>query len=146
MKDVVFFTPNRGTRSAAEFILVALNTGGPPRFNKIDFKLIDVDESKCAMLYNTKYKVGHESLLSVETVQVAGDKGPQFYFVTVVRVQSLRGSVMSRTMIQVPEEQPRFPTLTDKWHGLARKHLGHMNNQDLWNHLLNVEKISRMPL
>lgn len=146
MKDVVFFTPNRGTESAAEFIFTALNTGGPQRFSKIDFRLIDKDKTKCAAVYNTTYKSGNENLLSVETLRINGEEGPRFFLMIVLRFQSIHGSILSRRMFPITKKQPRFPNLTDAWHTLVRKQLGHMTNQDLWNNLLNMRKLSRMPL
>jgi hypothetical protein len=146
MKDVVFFTPNKGMERAAEFILRALNTGGPQRFSKADFKLIDQNEEKCAAVYGTNYKTGHESLIAVETVRLTAEEEPKFFLMVVVRTQSLRGSVKSSTMIEVPEKYPRFPEISDAWQEKVRQQLGHKTLQDVWNHLLNVEKISRMPL
>lgn len=146
MKDVVFNTPNRGLKSAAEFIFAALNYGGPPRFSKIRFDLLHEDEAKCAALYDTKHKAGNENLISVETMQVCGDISPEFFLRTVVRTRSLRGSIKSHTMIPIPEKEKRFPEITEAWQEKLQRLLGHMTRQDLWNHLLDAEKLRRMPL
>lgn len=146
MKDVVFFTPNKGLRGAAEFISTALNCGGPPRFNRIEFKLLSEDETECARQYDTKYRAGHQSLFSIETMQVCGDSEQEFYLRTTVRTESLRGSVKSSTMVSIPEKEVRFPKITEAWQERMRQKLGHRTLQDLWNHLLDTDKIRRMPL
>lgn len=146
MKDVVFFTPNPGMESAVEFISTALNCGGPPRFNTVDFKLLSEDPGKCATMYDTKYKASNENLLSIETMQVCGDEETLFFLRVTIRTESLRGSIKSHTMVRIPDKEIRFPEITSAWQKAMAKNLGHRTSQDLWDHLLNVEKIRRMPL
>lgn len=148
MKDVVFFTPNRGLESAIEFISNALNYGGPPRFSLIKFDLIDKDKDGAVRMntFDTSFRAGHQSLFSVEAVQVCGDEGDRFFLRTTVRTQSLRGSIKSSAMIPIPEKQARFPEITGEWQEEMRQKLGHQTLQDLWNQLLDVDKIRRMPL
>lgn len=139
MKDVVFFSPNPGIESATEFILSALNYGGPPRFGRIKFATISGDT------YSTRYKAGNESVIALEVVQLSGEEELEFIMMVTVRVQSLRGSIKTRYSLSVPA-MDRFPAINETWTQEMREHLKHVKDEDLWFHLLDVERLRRTPL
>lgn len=140
MKNVVFFTPNQGMESAAEFIFTTLNTGGPQRFNKIDFGLIDENA------YDTHYRAGTEDLFVIETKQVIGEKNPEFFLVLTLRIRSFNRSSTVNTFVPLSKKGPRFPTPSGKWQEKMRVEFGHGTTQDLWDNLLQLRKIRRIPL
>lgn len=139
MKVVTFFSPNEGISSATKLILSALNYGGPPRFERIKFVTVRGNT------YSTRYKAGNESILALEVVQMPGDAGLEFVMMATVRVQSLRGSVKTRYCLQVPPME-RFPAIDKKWKKEMCEHLKYGKEEDLWFHLLDVERLRKTPL